>query len=77
MRKSLCVIVMVFTLVLFTGAPVCLAQQPHMQAALSALITAKAQLQKAKHNKGGHRLKALQLVNQAIQEVQAGIKAGQ
>lgn len=47
--------------------------QGHMTAALASLQTAKNQLQKATTDKGGHRAKALNLVNQAIVEVQAGI----
>jgi hypothetical protein len=49
------------------------AAQPHMQSALDHLKAAKAELQVAEENKGGHRTKALNLVNQAITEVEAGI----
>jgi hypothetical protein len=49
------------------------ADQPHMQAALSALQTARTELQQAATDKGGHRKKALDYVNSAIIEVQAGI----
>lgn len=49
--------------------------QPHMTNALDALQTAKAELQAAQANKGGHRVKAIELVNQAIGEVQAGMEA--
>lgn len=47
--------------------------QPHMKAALATLNMAKNQLEKASADKGGHRVKAIALVNQAIGEVQAGI----
>ena len=47
--------------------------QPHMKAALALLETAHAQLQKATPDKGGHRVKALELVGQAIEEVKKGI----
>jgi hypothetical protein len=47
--------------------------QPHMQAAKSSLQTARAELQKATPDKGGHRVNALGLVNSAIAEVNAGI----
>ena len=47
--------------------------QPHMKAALGSLETAHAQLQKATPDKGGHRVKALELVGQAIEEVKKGI----
>ncbi len=50
--------------------------QPHMKSALQALKSAKMHLNKATHNKGGHRLKAIALVNEAISEVQKGIAAG-
>jgi len=46
--------------------------QPHMKKALKALQTAESELQTSKHNKGGHRVKALQLVRQAIKEVKEG-----
>ena len=52
------------------------AAQPHMEAALNALFTAQSELKVAEHNKGGHRVKALDLVNSAIAHVQAGIAAG-
>lgn len=48
-------------------------QQPHMQLALDALKTAKHHLDEAIADKGGHRAKALELVNSAISETQAGI----
>lgn len=47
--------------------------QPNMEAALEHLNQAKASLQKAEHNKGGHRDRAMQFVDQAIGEVRAGI----
>ena len=46
-----------------------------MQAALGELRAARASLQKAVPDKPGHRNRAIQLVNQAIAEVQAGIAA--
>jgi len=48
--------------------------QPFMQSARADLLTAKNQLQRAKANKGGHRVKAIGLINQAIAEVNAGIE---
>jgi uncharacterized protein HemX len=47
-------------------------QEPHMSAALGHLQKAKEELQRATPNKGGHREKAMELVNQAIQQVQEG-----
>jgi hypothetical protein len=49
--------------------------QPHMQAALNHLKSARTSLEKATNDKGGHRAKALNLVNQAIDQVNAGIAA--
>jgi hypothetical protein len=44
-----------------------------MEAALSHLHSARAELESAAPNKGGHRARAIEIVNQAIAEVQAGI----
>jgi hypothetical protein len=49
------------------------ADQPHMQAALDHLRLAAADLRKADPDKGGHREKAMNLVNQAINQVEKGI----
>ena len=48
--------------------------QPHMQAALDHLRAAKADLDQAPADKGGHRVRALQLVKNAIAEVDKGIE---
>jgi hypothetical protein len=50
------------------------ADQPHMQAALDALRAAERQLKEATPDKGGHRVKALQLVRDAITQVEKGIE---
>jgi hypothetical protein len=47
-------------------------REPHMTAALEHLQAAKAELERASHNKGGHRERALGLVDQAIRQVQEG-----
>lgn len=47
--------------------------QPHMRSALGSLESALGQLEKATADKGGHRVKAMGLVKQAIDEVKAGI----
>ena len=46
-----------------------------MQAALTALESAKNNLERARADKGGHRTKALDLVKDAISEVKKGIDA--
>jgi len=51
--------------------------QPHMMAALEALKNAKIELESGEHNKGGHRVKALDLVKKAIEQTRKGIEAGE
>ncbi len=51
-----------------------LAAQPHMRAALESLRTARSELDMAEHNKGGHRVEAIRLVDQAIHEVEQGME---
>lgn len=48
--------------------------QPHMRTALKYLRFAKDQLQRANTDKGGHRVKAIELTGAAIDQVQEGIK---
>jgi hypothetical protein len=48
--------------------------QPEMAAAMQHLREAQQNLESASHDKGGHRARALQLVNQALAECQAGIQ---
>jgi hypothetical protein len=50
--------------------------QPNMEAALGHLEQAKASLERAEHNKGGFRVKAVEHVNQAIAAVREGIAIG-
>jgi len=47
--------------------------QPHMAETIVILQSARAELVKATPNKGGHRERALGLIDQAIGEVQAGM----
>ncbi|MGH8743642.1 MAG: hypothetical protein ACREUY_05110 [Burkholderiales bacterium] len=49
-------------------------KHPNMHKALHSLEHAKADLEKAKHVFGGHRAKALELTDQAIREVKAGLE---
>ena len=51
------------------------AAQPHMTSALEHLRIARAELEKAVADKGGHRAKAIGLVEDAIAEVKAGIES--
>ena len=52
------------------------AAQPHMANALAALRNAAHELQAAEADKGGHRVAAMRLVDQAITEVREGMAAG-
>ena len=47
--------------------------EPNMDNALRALENAHTWLQRAEPNKGGHRERAIGMVEQAINEVRAGI----
>jgi len=49
------------------------AGQPHMQAALEHLRAARAELVQAAPRKGGHRGRAVELVERAIAQVERGI----
>jgi hypothetical protein len=49
------------------------ADQPHMAAALDALRTARSELDMARANKGGHRERAMRLIDDAIAEVKLGM----
>jgi len=68
--------VSIFGMAVTFAAGYAIAAQPHMQAALRALRNANGELNAALPDKGGHRVKAIQLVNDAITETEAGIAAG-
>jgi hypothetical protein len=53
------------------------AHQPHLVAALDHLKAARSELEMAEHNKGGHRVKAIELVDQAIDQTKAAIEFGE
>jgi len=70
-RSILCV----FALLAVAAAAQAFApDQPRMQAALDKLQSARSNLEAATDDKGGHRVKALEHVNKAIDEVQKGIE---
>jgi hypothetical protein len=47
--------------------------QPHMNESIAFLQSARGELQASTPNKGGHRERAMGLIDQAIGEVRAGI----
>ncbi|NRF67035.1 hypothetical protein HLB44_08585 [Aquincola sp. S2] len=57
-----------------TGSSATFAAQPNMEAALVSLEQARASLEKATADKGGHRVKAIKAVDEAIARVKAGIE---
>ena len=69
------VIALALTLLIAAGfvAGRATADQPHMHAALEHLRQARASLDKATPDKGGHREAAIKLVNDAIAQVEAGM----
>jgi hypothetical protein len=49
-------------------------RQPHMEKALNLLQDAHRTLETASHDKGGHRVKAMEEIQIAIDEVNRGIE---
>ena len=74
MRRSI-IRGLLLTLILAVGfiAGQLSAAQPQMQAALTNLKQARGNLNRATSDKGGHRERALSLVNDAIDQVERGI----
>ncbi len=68
--------VIVFLVGMFLGAAVPLAYcyEPHMEAALRHLQAGRVELERAVPNKGGHRERAIDLIDRAIVQVREGIK---
>jgi hypothetical protein len=77
MKRKSYFLAVLFLLAMFSLALATPPDQPHMEAARDSLQKAKAELQIAEHNKGGHRAKAVGLVNNAIAEVNRGIQFAQ
>lgn len=73
-RRVLCVLALSVLLLAGYLAGRASADQPHMMAARDHLRLAKVELEAADADKGGHRVKALERVNQAIAEVDRGIE---
>jgi len=69
-------LLLVATLATGLGIGYAVGQQPHMEAAVGFLQSARGELQAASTNKAGHRVTAIGLIDQAIHEVRLGIEAG-
>ena len=67
--------VIVFLVGMFFGAAVPLAYcyEPHMEAALRHLQAARVELERAVPNKGGHRERAIELIDRAMVQVNGGM----
>ena len=57
-----------------TMATASMEEQPHMRSALEHLRAAKAELQQAEADKGGHRVAAIKATDEAIHHTEEGIK---
>ena len=68
------IIALLAALVFMPGSSVGRETQPEMTAALQNLREAQRNLQLASRDKGGHRANAVNLVNRAIAEIEAGIQ---
>lgn len=67
---------MVLMVAMFLAGRASAMPQPKMQEALGHLEQAKASLEHAEHNKGGFRVRAIELIDQAIAATREGIAAG-
>ncbi|HXX53650.1 MAG TPA: hypothetical protein VEI28_03670 [Thermodesulfovibrionales bacterium] len=72
MKRILAVLV-IATLLVGGTIGVCAADEPHMREALARLKEAREQLEHAVPDKGGHREKAIDLIDRAIEQVKKGI----
>ena len=61
------------TIAASVGIGYAIGAQPHMTESIALLQSARGELAAATPNKGGHRERALSLIDQAIGEVRAGI----
>jgi len=77
-KKLLCVIAGTLLYIsLMAGCAGPQVRQPRMEAALEDLREARTELESAAPNKGGHRERAIELIDRAIEQVKQGIEAGE
>lgn len=74
MRKLKSVFALMICLLMTISMLAITIDQPFMKAARTKLNLAKGNLNSATPDKGGHRNKALKLVNDALEEVEKGIR---
>jgi hypothetical protein len=75
--KRICAVFVIAALLVGGTVGICAADEPHMRAALEHLREARQQLEKAVPNKGGHREKAIELIDRAMEQVKEGIEFGE
>ena len=75
--KRILVVVVIAALLVGGTIGICSADEPHMRAALEHLREAREQLEKATPNKGGHREKAIELIDRAMGQLKEGIEFGE
>lgn len=75
-RSGILAIALALLLGAIIGGTAVAATQVHMHNALTDLQSAATQLEVATADKAGHRQNAIDLVNQAIHQVNMGIAAG-
>lgn len=73
MKKKCVVLLVAFCIVAGMSIGAWAEKQPRMTASLSYLVKAKNELERATHDKGGHRVAAIRLIDEAMHEVRAGI----
>jgi len=75
-RRTVTSIVVLFAMALMFFAGFAAAGQWRMHDAKRDLEAARGHLQSAEPDKAGHRVQAIELVNQALTQVNEGIRAG-
>ena len=80
MKLNFAHLILAFTIGIMAASGVLIqdaqAGQPHMCNALDNLRAARHQLEVASDDKGGHRVRAIAIIDNAIDEVKAGIDVG-
>ena len=74
LSSGLALTLLVSGVFLFSFLVSCASGQPHMQSALDHLFAAKNELKTATADKGGHRVRAMELIDEAVAEVERGME---
>jgi hypothetical protein len=82
MKLNLAHLILAFTLGIMATSGVLIqnaqaSNQPRMDAALGDLRAARHELERAERDKGGHRVRAIDIIDNAIAEVKAGIETAE